>query len=201
LILPLGKTTVAIALSQKLNFTFIEGDDYHPVTNKEKMASGIPLNDEDRKPWLKLINAKLKQCQEENLNCIVSCSALKKDYRNWLANGIDVPFGFLSLEGSYEAILNRLNARAGHFMPPILLKSQFDTWERLSQDEEWFKQADVGEKQEEMTTSRLKELGVLFWQKCGKRFILRVDTEKTVGQIVEVCKDCIELFEQACSIR
>ena len=122
-----GKSTVGRLLAEELNIPFFDGDDYHPKANVEKMESGTPLNDEDRKGWLEILNELAKK--NTALGAVIACSALKKAYRVRLEQGITEETQFVYLEGSFKEILDRLKAREGHFMPPALLKSQFDTLE------------------------------------------------------------------------
>ena len=123
-----GKTTIGQLLAQKTQLPFFDGDDFHSKANIDKMASGNPLNDEDRKEWLLSLN----QLIQENITqkgCIVACSSLKKSYRDLLSLSVSNHVKFVFLEGSYEAILSRMEARKNHFIPPSLLQSQFDTLE------------------------------------------------------------------------
>lgn len=122
-----GKSTIGKLLSNKMDIPFFDGDDYHPDANREKMASGRPLNDEDRRGWLAAINS-LAQQEQELKGAIIACSALKEKYRNQIESGV-AQIHFIHLEGSFELILARLKARKGHFMPPELLRSQFDALE------------------------------------------------------------------------
>ena len=122
-----GKTTVGKRLSQALNIHFIEADDFHPEANVEKMKNGIPLNDEDRLPWLENLAKELKRKESEG--AVLACSALKKSYRIILKSLISKKLEIVFLEGSFEKIKERMESRSGHFMPSKLLKSQFDTLE------------------------------------------------------------------------
>jgi len=125
-----GKSTVGELLSQELNIPFFDGDDFHPKANIEKMSKGIPLNDDDRKPWLE----KLATLPDENSNgCVIACSALKKHYRELLSSQQTATF--IYLHGEKETLLERINARSAnsdHFMPSSLLDSQLDTLESPS---------------------------------------------------------------------
>lgn len=122
-----GKTTIGQILSQQTGLPFFDADDFHPAANKEKMKAGIALTDEDRIPWLQNLH-RLATDQSKIKGVIIACSALKEKYRNILTNGIKQP-EFIFLQGTYEAILNRVEKRTGHFMPPKLLQSQFDSLE------------------------------------------------------------------------
>lgn len=128
-----GKSTVAAAIHERLGFAYAEGDDFHPQANIDKMSAGIPLTDEDRWPWLKVINTWMAAREALGENTVVSSSALKRSYREVLAK--DVPTFFIHLNGSHELIQQRLNERKGHFMPPALLPSQFAMLEPLQPDE------------------------------------------------------------------
>lgn len=121
-----GKTTIGHLLAKKLGIPFFDGDSYHPEANVEKMAHGHPLNDDDRKGWLERLNQLAHE--HENQGAVIACSALKTKYRKLLRHGID-KMDFVYLEGSFELISKRLNDRKGHFMPPELLRSQFETLE------------------------------------------------------------------------
>ena len=118
-----GKSTLGRALSESLAWRFVEGDDFHPRKNVEKMSRGEPLTNDDRRPWLDLLNREIENDHRKGVRSIVACSALKKRYRDRLTHGLDgVQFVFLC--GTRDVILNRLRNRRGHFMPPDLLDSQ-----------------------------------------------------------------------------
>lgn len=119
-----GKTTVGEALSQALGAKFIDGDDLHPRANIIKMASSQPLEDSDRQPWLERIGDVIFSLGQKNESGVLVCSALKKRYRDQLRAG-NPHLRFLWLTGDYDCILQRMQARKGHFMPEALLKSQF----------------------------------------------------------------------------
>jgi gluconokinase len=123
-----GKSTLAQALARELGWDFIEGDDYHPDTNIEKMRSGTPLDDADRLPWLQGINNQLLQLTELGRDAVIACSALKRRYREILGRGID-PLRYVYLCGDPELIRQRISARKDHFMPPELLDSQMAVME------------------------------------------------------------------------
>ncbi len=122
-----GKTATGQLLSTKIGIPFFDGDDFHSVQNKEKMKAGISLTDEDRIPWLISINSFAKQQNILN-GAIIACSALKEMYRVVLIDGIS-NVHWIFLDGDYEALHKRLIARANHYMPASLLKSQFETLE------------------------------------------------------------------------
>ncbi|WP_228235784.1 gluconokinase [Allomuricauda sp. M10] len=122
-----GKTEIGKLLAKELDRPFFDGDHFHPKSNIEKMSSGQPLNDEDRKEWLIKLN-KLA-LDHRHTGAIIACSALKKNYRSLLRAGMGYCMAFVYLEGSFDLIQSRLLKRKGHFMPANLLQSQFDTLE------------------------------------------------------------------------
>jgi len=123
-----GKSTIGQKLSKQLGIPYVDADDYHPPQNIEKMSQGIPLNDENRFPWLQDLNAFLRS--NKNSGTILACSALKESYRQILSNNIDVIW--IYLKGDFDIIKSRLKKRKGHFMNDQLLQSQFDTLEKPS---------------------------------------------------------------------
>ena len=127
-----GKSTVAGILAGQLGWDLEEGDDLHPAENVEKMSQGIPLNDEDRQPWLETIASWIIEHSMAGVPGIITCSALKKKYRDVLRER-DVVFVFLS--GSKDLIGRRLAMRLDHFMPTSLLDSQVATLEPPEADE------------------------------------------------------------------
>jgi gluconokinase len=129
-----GKSTIGAAVAREIKAKFIDGDDLHPRANIQKMASGQPLNDEDRAPWLQRLNDAAYSLNHKNESGIIVCSALKRRYRDLLRKDND-NMVFIYLKGSFEVILARLQARSGHFMPTDLLKSQFDALEEPGADE------------------------------------------------------------------
>lgn len=122
-----GKSTIAKLLSEELNLPFFDGDDFHSEANIEKMSNKIPLTDEDRYEWLVTLNKLAVNNQESG--AVIVCSALKESYRKLLANKIEEKVVWISLESSFELLLERLKKRKGHFMPAELLRSQLDTFE------------------------------------------------------------------------
>ncbi|MCG5433367.1 gluconokinase [Mycobacterium sp. MYCO198283] len=126
-----GKSTVGAALAQRLRVPFADADDFHPPANIAKMTAGEALDDVDREPWLAVIGEWL---QEHRDGGVMSCSALKRHYRDTLrCHCADVVF--VHLGGSPEVIARRQASRPGHFMPASLLASQFATLEPLEPDE------------------------------------------------------------------
>jgi gluconokinase len=130
-----GKTTIASNLAEKLGIPFVEGDSLHPAANVRKMASGIPLTDEDRWPWLRAIGERMEAERATGHGVVVACSALKRSYRDCLRSEVHGKVHFILLDGSRELISERMRRRKGHFMPPALLDSQFATLERPTSDE------------------------------------------------------------------
>lgn len=124
-----GKTTVGRILAERLGWTFVEADDYHPAANVEKMHRGQPLTDADRLPWLAALRARIDRACERGENMVLACSALKHDYQHYLERDAPGCVRYVYLHGSEELITRRLAARKGHFMNPMLLHSQFDILE------------------------------------------------------------------------
>jgi len=127
-----GKSTVGAALAVALGTPFVDGDALHPPANVAKMAAGIPLDDEDRWPWLAAVGRRLAEAGPEGL--VVACSALRRVYRDAIrAEGPETVF--VELDGDHDLLAQRMRARPGHFMPPSLLDSQLATLEPLQPDE------------------------------------------------------------------
>ncbi|MEW8560783.1 MAG: gluconokinase, GntK/IdnK-type [Candidatus Thiodiazotropha sp.] len=124
-----GKTTIGKGLAQRLGWRFIEGDDYHPADNREKMSAGIPLDDRDRLPWLDALQREITHAIESGEDAVLASSALKQRYREQLRVDPE-QVRLVYLCGSYELILERLKQRIDHFMKPEMLRSQFDDLER-----------------------------------------------------------------------
>ena len=142
-----GKSTFAAKIADYLECgPFIEGDSFHSPEMKEKMRQGIPLTDEDRWPWLTRLNQALRESTKEWT--ILSCSALKRSYRERLAQGLGDSVHFIFLDAPQEVIAARLAARSHEYMPASLLTSQFETLERPAADEPVFT-VSVAESQEE----------------------------------------------------
>ena len=129
-----GKSTVALAVDAHLGWEFAEGDDFHPSSNVEKMSAGIPLDDEDRRPWLESLAAWTREHDRARRSTIVSCSALRRTYRDILRTGGEHTF-FVHLHGDPGLMLERMGER-DHFMPASLLESQLATLEMLADDED-----------------------------------------------------------------
>lgn len=124
-----GKSAIGSRIAEALGAEYLEGDDFHSAANKAKMHSGIPLDDEDRWPWLKAIAARLKEVRATGQPVVVACSALKRSYRDLLRGESGGPLTIVFLKGDYALLSPRMKARKGHFMPASLLKSQLDTLE------------------------------------------------------------------------
>ncbi|MGI8948081.1 MAG: gluconokinase [Ornithinimicrobium sp.] len=129
-----GKSTVAEAIQDRMGWVFAEGDDYHPEANRAKMADGRPLTDEDRWPWLQTLADWTRERDEQGESTILTCSALRRFYRDILRRGGERTV-FVHLVGDKYLLMERMQGRE-HFMPPSLLESQLDTLEQLEQDEE-----------------------------------------------------------------
>ena len=145
-----GKSTIGSALADQLNIEFRDGDEFHPEENITKMASGQPLNDQDRKGWLESIN-RFVALNEKPI--VIGCSALKEDYRRILSQKIDRKIHWIFLMGSYELILERMKNREGHFMPESLLQSQFDIFEIP----DYALKIDISDSKEEIVTTIIKQ--------------------------------------------
>lgn len=118
-----GKTTVGKLLAEKLSWTFLDADDFHPAANVEKMRQGIPLADADRVPWLAAIHAELTRQDAAGKDCVLACSALKNSYRETIGAGLALKTVYL--KGSYEEMRAHILARHGHFAGEAILAGQF----------------------------------------------------------------------------
>ncbi|MDR7111585.1 gluconokinase [Microbacterium trichothecenolyticum] len=128
-----GKSTVGAMLSGRLGWPFQEGDDLHPAANVEKMRRGHALTDADRIPWLELVAAWIDERRAAGEPGIVTCSALKRSYRDILRRD---NVTFVNFTGDAAVVRDRMMRRQGHFMPPALLDSQFATLEAPGPDEQ-----------------------------------------------------------------
>ena len=129
-----GKTTIGESLARRLGWRYVEGDRLHPPGNVEKMRNGVPLDDDDRGPWLAAIASRIAELRAEGHGVVVACSALKKAYREQLrGDRADVRFAYL--KGDRAAIAERLARRSHAYMPASLLDSQFAALEEPAPDE------------------------------------------------------------------
>lgn len=127
-----GKTSAGLALAAKLGVDFIDGDDLHPAANVAKMAGGLPLNDADRMPWLDRIGEVLSDRRAHPAGVVVACSALRRLYRDRIRAAVGTGLAFVFLDITVAEARRRIAARRNHFMPPMLVESQFATLERPS---------------------------------------------------------------------
>ncbi len=129
-----GKSTVGAAIALNLNATFLEGDEFHPPDNVARMAAGIALTDGDRQGWLQALGAQLGSARREQRAVVLSCSALKRSYRDTLRQQAS-DLALVYLAGTPELLSQRMAGRSGHYMPPSLLASQLATLEPPQADE------------------------------------------------------------------
>jgi gluconokinase len=146
-----GKSLIGAALARALGVEFVEGDDYHPAANVQRMSSGIPLTDDDRAGWLRALGVRIREAKDAGTGLVMTCSALKRSYRDVLrADAGELRFVFL--RGPRSLIAERLANRRGHFMPPNLLESQFAALEEPSPDEQaWV--CDISESPQELVAN------------------------------------------------
>ncbi|MDC7123688.1 gluconokinase [Cellulomonas fimi] len=130
-----GKTTIGRLVAEALGTPFVEGDDLHPPANVEKMAAGVPLTDEDRGPWLRLVAGAMTEHAQAGRGTVVACSALRRAYRDVLRSA-DGRVRFVHLAVDRDELARRMAGRRGHFMPVSLLESQLATLEPLAPDED-----------------------------------------------------------------
>jgi carbohydrate kinase (thermoresistant glucokinase family) len=124
-----GKTAVGKGVETRLNWLFLDADDFHPAANIEKMKQGIPLNDQDRIPWLRALRNELTRLLGEGRSVILACSALKESYRQLLSDDM-AAMSFVLLDVDQETIRQRLQHRSAHFFPKELMDSQFAALEQ-----------------------------------------------------------------------
>lgn len=123
-----GKSAAGSALAQRLGWRFYDADDFHPPENVARMRAGIALTDDDREYWLAHLRDLLERADAENDSAVLACSALRRRFREELRSAAR-EVRFVYLRGSFELIEGRLRARQGHFMPPELLRSQYEALE------------------------------------------------------------------------
>ena len=148
-----GKSTIGQMLADKFNCGFYDGDDFHPAENIAKMSQGIPLNDDDRAPWLRAIQQAIHQLIIEGKDGVFACSALKERYRAVLLEDNPETY-FVYLKGSYDTIWGRMSTRAGHYMKAGMLQSQFDALEEPSDAI----RVDISDAPDAMVAAILKQL-------------------------------------------
>jgi carbohydrate kinase (thermoresistant glucokinase family) len=124
-----GKSTVGKLIAARLDCPFRDADSFHPKANIAKMSRGEPLTDTDRWPWLEAIAAWIAEHRAARTTCVVTCSALKRRYRDIVTDRQNADVRLVYLKGDFALIEARLEGRTGHFMPPGLLPSQFDALE------------------------------------------------------------------------
>ncbi|MBK4737738.1 gluconokinase [Noviherbaspirillum sp. DKR-6] len=129
-----GKSSIGQRLAERLGLPHIEGDAYHSSASVTKMSAGIPLTDDDRADWLLRLKSEIATRRDQGTGVVLSCSALKRRYRDVLRGGAP-DLLFFHLAGSRDLIASRMAARANHYMPPSLLDSQFRDLEALASDE------------------------------------------------------------------
>lgn len=152
-----GKSTVGAQLAQALGVEYLEGDDFHPPANVARMAAGTPLTDADRAPWLQTLAARLRAAQVQGHGCVLSCSALKRAYRDLLRSGA-TGLVFVHLTGSATLLAQRMAARQHRYMPPALLASQLATLEPPGGDEGDTITIDIAEPAERIVPAVLARL-------------------------------------------
>jgi gluconokinase len=123
-----GKTTIGSRLAQRLGWPYVEGDDFHPADNRQRMARGLPLEESHRSPWLAALRARMDEVRATGGNAVISCSALREAHREQLAGGHD-DLLLVHLAGDYETIHDRVVRRQGHWFDPALVSSQFEALE------------------------------------------------------------------------
>ena len=149
-----GKTTIGRLLAEQLVWDFADADDFHPLSNVEKIRHGIALTDEDRKPWLEALRQAVTRWIAEARNVVLACSALKRSYRQQLQAGPEVRFVFL--KGSADLIAQRLRARHGHFADAQILASQLADLE----EPEGAMTVDIAATPQQMVAEIRKQLGL-----------------------------------------
>jgi gluconokinase len=154
-----GKTEVGRRLAARLQRDFIEGDAFHPPQNIAKMSAGIPLNDEDRHEWLLALQQQLRHAAQAGKAVVLSCSALKRRYRDLLREG-DPKLFFVHLHGERSLLAERMQQRHGHFMPTAMLDSQLATLEPPQADER-FIVVDIHETPQQIVDRIIAQCGTL----------------------------------------
>ncbi|WP_350348301.1 gluconokinase [Agromyces sp. G08B096] len=141
-----GKSTIGAALADAIGAAFLDADDLHPDANRRKMAAGVPLDDDDRWPWLDAVGESIGAEHTGGRAVVMACSALKRVHRDRIAAAAgDAHPVFVHLSGSEQLLADRLAARRGHFMPASLLTSQLDALEPLGEGERGVQVENLGE--------------------------------------------------------
>lgn len=153
-----GKTTVARGISESTGLRFAEADDFHSECNVAMMRAGVPLDDDDRWPWLRDLAAWMAAGAAEGVSTVLACSALRRSYRDVLRKGPPA-IDFVHLDGPAEVIRERMSRRVGHYMPASLLRSQFATLEPLQPDESGLV-LDVSLPPDELVAEAVRRLGL-----------------------------------------
>lgn len=130
-----GKTTIGEGIARRLDCPFLEGDSFHPKENVGKMRAGVPLDDDDRWPWLEKLGRAIGDGASKGQNIVAACSALKRVYRDRLRYFAGTDIIFVMLNGDPALIEKRMATRTDHYMPPTLLKSQLAILERPDENE------------------------------------------------------------------
>jgi carbohydrate kinase (thermoresistant glucokinase family) len=151
-----GKTTIGQLLAQRLVCPFYDGYDFHPPQNVAKMASGMPLNDDDRQPWLARLHDLLVAHVQRGETAVLACSALKKSYRHQLRADNNVQF--IHLQGDFDLIWQRMQLRQNHYMKAEMLQSQFDTLESPATDEALI--INIGQSVDTMLTTIMQKIEI-----------------------------------------
>jgi len=133
-----GKSSIGQRLADLLDAQFLEGDEHHPEANIAKMSAGVPLTDDDRWPWLESLARLIRSWDTSGVSTVLTCSALRRSYRDVLRSAVPRPVVFIHLQADLEVLEMRMRERPGHFMPTSLLHSQLDTLEPLEPDETGF---------------------------------------------------------------
>jgi gluconokinase len=153
-----GKSTIGQSVARRLHVPFLDGDQYHPEANVEKMRAGTPLTDEDRWPWLERLAKALAEAAERKGASVGACSALRRSYRDFLVAQAGEPILFVYLDGSKEVIAERMARRQHEYMPQSLLDSQFATLEVPDPETENVLALPVTDSIEKLTTGVTKAL-------------------------------------------
>jgi len=173
-----GKTSVGKLLSRKLKVPFYDADDFHPSSNIEKMKNGIPLNDSDRRPWLKTLRRNIESWNKDG-SAILACSALRESYRSLLMADMKIPMQFILLQCPISILKQRLESRKDHFFSPALLDSQVQTLEVP----DYGIKVDSNSELEELVklivkkVSKTNEIGVIGMGKMGKNLSLNLSSK------------------------